>query len=142
MNNKSFYATVAFVAIVDLIFIIHPVGYALLVTRAILCGASLYYIVKAVKEKKKINFFYFPFMVIFAVLYNPVAPFILPEGIWLLMDMVALGVFYFLSRSIALPDGITHKEIFPDDEQQVQETLQETVNEKPLREDEDDDEDE
>lgn len=116
MNNKSFYATIAFVAIIDLICIIHPIANALLITRALLCGAALYYIVKVIKEGKKLHLFYFPMMVVFAVLFNPIVRINLPEGLQLLLDILALCVFYFLSRSQSLPGGITHKEIFPDEE--------------------------
>ena len=122
MNNKSFYAVIAFVAIVDMILVIKPNAYGLLATRSILCGGALYYIVQLIKEKKKVNV-YLPFMVIFAILFNPVVPFFntkdpsagLPEWVWLVLDIAALSVFYFLSRSIELPDGTTHNEIFPND---------------------------
>lgn len=115
MNNKSFYILVALAAVVDLIFVIKPVAYGLMTTRAILCGSALYYIVQTLKSRERIGI-YFPFMILFAVLYNPIVPFVLPEWSWLLSDMVALVVFYLLSRSISLPGGVTHKELLPTDE--------------------------
>lgn len=116
MNNKSFYALVGFTAIIDLIFVIRPIEYGLLATRAILCGGTLYYIISIMKAKKKINFFV-PFMVLFAVLYNPVVPIPLPVWAWLLLDMISLATFYLLSQSATLPGGVVYKELFPDEEE-------------------------
>lgn len=109
MNNKSFYALITLVAIIDLVLVVRPVTYGTLATRSILCGGALYYVVQILRNKERITI-YFPFMVIFAVLYNPVAPFILPEWSWLLLDIVSLAVFYILSRSTILLGGVTHKD--------------------------------
>ena len=106
MSQKSSYAVFALFPLLDMLFVMRPMGMWGIVMHAAICGAALYYVVKHLKPFRLMGIV----MLVAAVVYNPFRPFALGTPGWIVSDLVMMTLFYLLAWKTPLSEegGVKH----------------------------------
>lgn len=106
MSTKSSYAVFALFPLIDMLFVMRPMGMWGTVMHAAICGSALYYVIRHLKPFGLMGIV----MLIAAVVYNPFRPFALGTPGWIVADLVMMALFYLLARKTPLSEdgGVKH----------------------------------
>ncbi|MDO5036393.1 MAG: hypothetical protein Q4D93_05480 [Porphyromonas sp.] len=116
MNNKSFYAIIAFIALIELFMVRGDYPIVTLIAKIFICGGSFYYILTQYQRRRRVTAL-MVLMAVVGVLYNPVLPILLPISVNILMSIVVAGLFYLVAKSTPIEEGMGIGRSHSDDEE-------------------------
>lgn len=101
----------AFVALVLLMLEKRHIQYVDIVGGVLLCGGALYYVLQAYRRKRSVTVL-MALMAALGLVYNPIYPPHLPTVVWIIIDIVAMALFYLISIRTPVEEtiGFHHEE--------------------------------
>lgn len=109
MNNRSFYAIIAFVAVVGLL--LHRGDYptAKMIVRVFICGGAFYYVYSQYLKRRSVTLMMLVMLVV-GIVYNPLFLLPLSPVAWVITHIVVAAIFYLIARATPLEESFIKKE--------------------------------
>lgn len=109
MNNKTLYMVESFIALLLLLLETRDSYYAEVVGRTLICGGAFYYVLNHWKRFKSPNVWAL-LMLAIGITYNPIVPIRWSNTMWVVADIITMGVFYFVSLKTPIDDVIVTRD--------------------------------
>lgn len=100
----------AFIALILLVFESRDIYFLEIIGRVFLCGGALYYVFHQYQRKKSVTLL-MALMAAVGIIYNPIVPPRFPNVGWVVINVVAMVLFYLISTRTPVEEMIgRHKE--------------------------------
>lgn len=110
MNNKSMYMLFGFLAMVLLLLESRDIRFVEIFGRTILCGGALYYVFHSYQKKREVTIM-MALMAALGLVYNPIYEPRIPNVAWVVIDIIAIALFYTISTRTPIEEPIgRHRE--------------------------------